>query len=173
MDLEQAQNKAYLNWLADRGLTYRPAPALTVAEEAATEKSQHQLPKIVFIGDVKDPSLPKDMPFPPDEADLLLKICSAMKLPRERFLFTNLSPTLWQEIGAQPVSALICLGEKAANAVAQTLDVSRPEFWGVLKTISRDKPSIIATFHPRELLVNATLKRHAWDSMQAVMAASN
>jgi uracil-DNA glycosylase len=172
MTLEQSQTKAYLDWLADRGLTYRPMPATTTGEEVAEEVAQQDA-KIVFIGDMHDPSLPNDIPYPAAEAELLLKICAAMKIPRERFLFTNLSPTLWQEIGAQPVCTLICLGEKAANVVGQALDVSRVEFWGVLKTISPDKPSVIATFHPRELLVNATLKRHAWDSMQAVMAAND
>ena len=99
-----------------------------------------------------------------DEAGLLSKMITAMKLPSE---VVGICEKLDQQ-SLRNIDLVILLGDEACQALEST-----EEHWsdhrGQAVFVPRLGTKILLTFHPRDLLQNPNQKRQAWNELQEGM----
>ena len=139
--MTNAAQQAYINWLADRGLTpIQPSPKLA----PPAPKLQ-----VLFVSDT---------PLTDDELALLEKMAGAMKASSYEIIDSPAGLT-------SPAEIHICLGSKVAElALGHKIQKSDR---GTLMPAAESQ--VLPTFHPRDLLLRPEFKRLAWTDLRAAM----
>jgi hypothetical protein len=132
---------AHAIWQLERGFNY---PVMRPPEI-----------RVVFVSGSK---------LSPEEAGLLAKMVTAMKLPSES---VGICEKLDQQ-SLRNIELLILLGEEASQAMEATGE-HWSDYRGQAVFVPRLDTKILLTFHPRDLLQNPNQKRQAWNELQEGM----
>ena len=133
--------KAHAIWQLERGFKYAVLRSPQI--------------RVVFVSGSK---------LAPEEAGLLAKMITAMKLPSE---LVRVCETLDLQ-SLSNIDLTILLGEKASQALEAAGD-HWSDHRGQAVFVPRLGTRVLLTFHPRDLLQNPNQKRQAWNELQEGM----
>lgn len=166
----------YLMWLGDRGITVPRwiAREPLARDSAETKTSDVTTLKVVFISDLN---------LKANEAHLIEKMAAALKLnPQQWRALPAVLDVGFLQRGVPEAAVLDQLAEDlwsrlpkaqiyiAFGALATRITCGKGNFSELRGQILAERmQNVLATYHPRDLLNQITLKRQAWDDLQLTL----
>jgi len=144
-----------------------PAVAPAVASEAMTQRPQWLLVDSL----AQDPANRIDSDFASEVGQLMAAMLRAVQLSPQQVLVAPADEQLPGLVAASQPRLVLALGEAAAQALSGrilALDALRGsvQAWGALRT------PLVASYHPAQLLRDASLKRKAWEDLKLARAST-
>jgi uracil-DNA glycosylase len=151
-----------------------PAPsvvaAVPVASAPAVAAPLAERPQWLLVdGLATDPAARLDAAFANESGQLMVAMLRAVQLTPQQVLLAPPGEALAQLMANARPRLVLALGEAAAQHLtgsSQSLDALR----GSVRLCADGSTALVVSYHPAQLLRDASLKRKAWDDLKLALA---
>ena len=151
-----------------------PAPSVVAAVPAASAPAVAaplaERPQWLLIdGLATEPAARLDAAFANESGQLMVAMLRAVQLTPQQVLLAEPGEAFTQLMAAARPRLVLALGESAAQWLtgsSQSLDALR----GSVGLCADGRTALVVSYHPAQLLRDASLKRKAWDDLKLALA---